>query len=137
MKVLFLDVDGVLNRDGTKERCMGYVGIDRELSEKLIAWRGRNPDVEIVLSSTWRYIPGMKAGLMAAGIDWISETPHHMGSRGDEISLWLYNAKRNDIVYVILDDVMVNDNQLERFVQTDPSKGLEDHHLDKLTELFK
>lgn len=54
MKVLFLDIDGVLNRDGTRERIGGYVGLDKKLVDKLLGWLASHPEVQLVLSSTWR-----------------------------------------------------------------------------------
>ena len=32
MKVIFLDIDGVLNEEKSRSRCCGYLGIDDKLS---------------------------------------------------------------------------------------------------------
>ena len=53
MKILFLDVDGVLNGSLTTERCGKYVGIDGDCLSRL-----KNvidlTEAEIVLISTWK-----------------------------------------------------------------------------------
>lgn len=53
MKVIFLDVDGVLNNEFTTESIIGYCGIDDELVEKL-AKIVRITGAEIVLVSDWK-----------------------------------------------------------------------------------
>lgn len=141
MKVLFLDVDGVLNCDSTKERCNGFVGVDRRLSAKLVKWLERNDGVEIVLSSTWRHVtafaPDAHSHLRAAGITWVAQTGRGP-SRGDEIDQFLKDRKDLGITaFAILDDVSVLDKHKDFHVQTDPRHGLQDHHLDQLDAIFK
>lgn len=136
MKVLFLDVDGVLNRRGTRERCTGFIGVDRELSARLLKWL-RQTDVEVVLSSTWRKHPEMHPHLMKAGIEWIDVTPSLSADRGQEIQHWLDQHEGKVTAYAILDDDSdMLDHQKERFVQTQNAVGLEDKHIEKLKQLF-
>lgn len=53
-KIIFLDVDGVLNCSSTKDRCMGYIGIE----DKKVLYLKQIVDTtkaSIVLVSTWKY----------------------------------------------------------------------------------
>lgn len=137
MKVLFLDIDGVLNRDGTKERCGQFVGVDRALSAKLLKWL-RSTDVKIVLSSTWRNHPDMHPHLNDAGIHWDGMTPQHpIGPRGFQIKAWL-DANPAVTAFAILDDMQdMLPDQMARLVQTDTRFGLQDSHIDQLMGMFQ
>ena len=53
MKVIFLDIDGVLNEEKSRSRCCGYKGIDDKKVEHL-AKIVKVTGVEIVLISTWK-----------------------------------------------------------------------------------
>ena len=53
MKVIFLDVDGVLNTKYSKSRCGRFIGIDKDKVAQLKRIVDET-DAEIVLSSTWR-----------------------------------------------------------------------------------
>src|SRR5262247_3711400 len=75
MKLLFLDIDGVLNCSVTKERWNGLTGIDRRLASMLLQWLS-GKDVGVVLSSTWRLYEDTKEHLAAAGLSWIGQTPN-------------------------------------------------------------
>ena len=54
MRVIFLDIDGVLNR--LKPLSNGYCGIDGYNLDNLCKILSHFPDVRIVLSSAWRYL---------------------------------------------------------------------------------
>ena len=53
MKVIFLDVDGVLNEESSHSRCCGYRGIDDSKVVNL-AQIVRATEAKIVLISTWK-----------------------------------------------------------------------------------
>lgn len=53
MKVIFLDVDGVLNCEMTKDTCSYYLGIDDRLVKNLKEIVDKT-DAEIVLCSSWK-----------------------------------------------------------------------------------
>ena len=53
MKVIFLDIDGVLNEESSRSRCCGYKGIDDKKVENL-AMIVKATGAEIVLISTWK-----------------------------------------------------------------------------------
>ena len=53
MKVIFLDIDGVLNTPSSESRCGEYIGIDDDKT-KLLADIVKRTKAEIVLISTWK-----------------------------------------------------------------------------------
>ena len=118
MKVIFLDIDGVLNCEGSRSRCAGYRGIDDKKAENL-AQIVRATGAKIVLISTWkddwRKTDKAHQGMMANYLDkklkkqglaaW-DKTRDFVGerylSRGEGI--FEYLARGGVQGYVILDD---------------------------------
>lgn len=104
--IIFLDVDGVLNRYDTKERLGPYFGLDVRLvkrAQRLIA----DVDAEVVLSSTWRLHAELRS-VVVARIPVIGLTPEiPNGSRGAEIAEWLgshVNPEGGWRKHVVIDD---------------------------------
>src|SRR5438105_1935022 len=103
MKVIFLDIDGVLTCDDTPNpRKFPYV-VDRKLLsrlKRLLATTG----AKVVLTSTWRLDP---IGLLAArhwGIPFIGATPDLPDrSRSEEVRSWL-KKHPNVTRFVVIDD---------------------------------
>jgi HAD domain in Swiss Army Knife RNA repair proteins len=160
MKVIFLDIDGVLNKEGTKERievecpdgslANGAIGIDAKLRDLLLGWLATHPEVKIVLSSTWRYLSETRAELEKNGIFWIAETPspsqlkglYRAGIRGEEIQDVLDTFEETDKgieAYAILDDMgpyQFLQHQRQFLVQTSERWGLQQKHLDMLDRIL-
>jgi hypothetical protein len=116
-KVIFLDIDGVLNcRRTSNPRSLPYV-VDPALLgrfRRLVAETG----AKVVLSSTWRYDP---AGLFSARhhhvpfIDTIPDLPHQ--PRRDEILTWL--ERHPEVTrYAVIDD---EDDELDELPLFQPS----------------
>lgn len=136
MKVLFLDIDGVLNKHTTKERYPyppweGMVGLDAAIVEKYLDWR-KYKDISVVLSSSWRLHPETFDYLNNNGIFWSDLTPREISwrngnskQRGAEIAAWLKQHPETTH-YAILDDCAVKHNHL---VMTSYYHGLQDKHL--------
>lgn len=109
--ILFLDVDGVLNRCG--KSAQGLETDKVELLGRIVA--AANP--YIVVSSTWRiserYLGRLKAVLFSLNARFAGVTPYHNDrteggiffakSRGNEIQEWLDTHGTPD-KFVILDD---------------------------------
>ena len=117
MKVIFLDIDGVLNCKKTANpRKLPYV-VDRRLLARLKQLLERT-GAKVVLSSTWRYDP---AGLFSAkhwGILFIGITPDMpKRPRRDEIRAWL---KKHPKVtrFAVIDD---EDDELDELPLFQPS----------------
>ena len=130
MKIIFLDVDGVLNNNDTDTRNpLGYIGVDDTLCQRLrdiVAATG----AKIVLSSAWRTAPRALPYLWehcGPTVECIGETPYYpAGIRGDEIQEWLdQNADRLKVNrFIILDDREDMGRVLDRLVHTDYEVGL-------------
>jgi hypothetical protein len=157
MKVLFLDIDGVLNYDdldynpqyqlwfgGDVPFCSYSLDILRLIVETF--------GYKIVLSTSWRYGFDqeselklgdncdrlvIKRALGAYGLDWIDITPDLWGqpgfNRGKEIMAWL-NVHPEVTSYIILDDM--GNSQFptckENLIRTDHKRGLTYHEYKKI-----
>src|SRR5262245_46158989 len=117
VRVIFLDIDGVLNSGKTPNpRELPYV-VDKKLL-RLFVRLVRRARANVVLISDWRHDP---AGLYAAryhGIRYKDIVPELRGkSRGNDIRMWL---KKHPKVkrYVVIDD---DDDDLDDFPLFQPS----------------
>lgn len=164
LKVIMLDIDGVLNSEESIHRRIkmarqGY--LDRDEADfpvtpmvgylnKIIEYT----NAKIVISSTWRILhplegtdeskgtrfrKGLKDIFKQSGIlgEIIDITPNKKsGIRGEEIKEWLNNHPEVTN-YVILDDNSdMLEEQLPYFIQTTWKKGLEEQHADKAIEIL-
>jgi hypothetical protein len=142
MKVVFLDIDGVLNEEKSRSRCCGYKGIDDKKVEKL-ANIVKATGAEIVLISTWkddwRKTDKARQGMMAnyldkklkkhglAVLDKTESVDKASGfhlSRGEGILQ--YFATHTVEKYVILDDYQFDYDGCgltENYVKTDNKDG--------------
>ena len=110
MKVIFLDVDGVLNSDEyfDKIRNLDIQGIEREVDIekiKLLKKAIYKTGAKVVLSSSWRYTKYAQylKELLSNYDIYVDSTPFIENERGLEIKKWLSdNQDAED--FVILDD---------------------------------
>jgi hypothetical protein len=132
MKLIFLDIDGVLNCKKTPNpRKFPYV-IDSEL---LVRFRRllERTGASVVLSSTWRYDP---AGIFSAkhyGVPFIDVTPDMPGEpRCKEILEWL-RSKPEVTRYAVIDD---EDDELDELPLFQPSSrtGLTEKMVEGVTD---
>lgn len=132
MKVLFLDIDGVLNCDTTQERIgvgryAKFTGLDAALVKRFKDWL-EGKDICIVLSSTWRTDPNCRQVILEAGIDCYDFTDN-LGKRSREVDNWLHNHPEVTH-YAILDDIkFFSGTQAAHFVRTNYRTGLRDKDL--------
>jgi hypothetical protein len=124
MKVLFLDIDGVVNCATTPQRFNGFFGIDPYMAlmiDRIIQATG----CQVVLSSSWRHHEDSMEEVRKRVCKFIDVTPTiYPGIRGDEIKAWL---DRHDSVfenepvtkYAIVDDNSdMLDEQMPNFFKT-------------------
>lgn len=134
IKVIFLDVDGVLNSDKTSRRtASGYTFVgSRQMKNlrRIVEETG----AKVVLSSDWRYdrddpkwngdFLELEEELLRYGISLYGFTPElRSAHRGAEIDTWL---KDHDEVenFVILDDRLDIEPNKDHWVRTVMSRGL-------------
>lgn len=126
MKVVFLDIDGVLNNFALI-RANGFDYIDEAMVRMLGSLVGQT-GASVVLSSFWRLDPKDRAlvdrALGVAGMAVVDRTPSIPGDRAAEISQWL-RSKPEVRRFAILDDDEGAGAGLEHsFFQTDPDVGI-------------
>ena len=135
MKVVFLDIDGVLNVTGGD-----YAGREHPLDPDAITRLNRiaaETGAVGVLTTSWRLMlawPRCKQVLHEHGLEMelVGETrdlwgagEHLEDARRREIEQWLAENPAVDR-YVILDDVPLYPDEHPRFVRTDEMRGLTD-----------
>jgi hypothetical protein len=142
MKVLFLDVDGVLNSMNSTNFKNNLWPIDDYMCF-LVGKIQLDTDCAIVVSSSWRHHPDGMRLIREKFLNVIDKTPHTFGiptklpppilagqhktrssTRGEEIKAWL--DKHPDVTkYAILDDDSdMLPEQLSNFFQTTFKTGL-------------
>jgi len=143
MKVIFLDVDGVLNCETTIQRtAQGFIGVDPE-KVKLLKKIVKRTGAYIVLSSTWREedysLRSITKILEKAGMRIYDCTPiMPRQRRGVEVQAWL-DEHPSVTRYVILDDIPeFYGDQLKWYIKTHfyDGTGLTDVHVEMAIELL-
>ena len=134
MKVIFLDIDGVLNNHFDYQT-YGFDYIDSglvEILKTIVAATGS----EIVISSTWRLnesdLSLARANLRYKKLDYIDITPYlRKLPRAEEIKSWLKNNPQV-VKYAILDDNEDAGLDLDGFFKTDYYVGLTNEIAEKV-----
>lgn len=155
MKVIFLDIDGVLNTPSSESRCGEYIGIDDEKVEKLKKIVEKTK-TEIVLISTWKkywrkeeklkplqdYSANyLDEKLAKQGLKAIDKTKDKADgrylSRGESILEYVY---RNNVEnYIILDDCQFDYEGLgltDYFIKIKQTEGLTEAQAEKACKIL-
>lgn len=144
MKVLFLDIDGVLNSERTR---VAFRGMPHDLTPDHLAMfdpvglnmiqglcaRG---GVSVVVSSAWRITHHWDDIGRALDLPTIDRTPSLLGCRGDEIADWLRRHPEVETWAILDDSADMLPEQLPRFVRTDLHDGVRWADFVKLCQLF-
>ena len=151
MKVIFLDIDGVLNTESYREDPkVDY--FEEPISEAHMSWLEhfvKETDAEIVLSSTWReywdcgdtqsdrfgeYINNL---FEKYGLKIFDKTPM-LKDRDAEISEWIKNHYDKVENYVILDDFDFewSENNAKCLVKTMDNIGLDEKTTEKAIRIL-
>ena len=156
MKVIFLDIDGVLNTPSSESRCGEYIGIDDEKVEKLKKIV-KKTKAEIVLISTWKKYwrkeeklkplqdysaTYLDEKLAKQGLKAIDKTKDKADgrylSRGESILEYVY---RNNVEkYIILDDCQFDYDGCDlsdKLIKTNQTEGLTDISVYKACEILQ
>lgn len=160
MKIIFLDIDGVLNssfdvkeeyeRTGIKK---GLINTVYERPILLLKTLIDETEAKIVLSSSWRLFSEdtpdeisllsiLKEELNKYGLGIYDITPNLQSEnncRGKEIKKWIANNQNKEIEsFVILDDDSdMEDLKETNLVQTTFKDGLQIHHIEKALNILQ
>jgi HAD domain in Swiss Army Knife RNA repair proteins len=119
--IIFLDIDGVLNRSHRKARSNSHV-VATDLLARLKSLVS-STDAFVVLASTWRHEPNGLQKARELGIPFEDVLPDlRPCSRGREVKAWLANHPHSKRFAIIDDD----DDEYEDMplFQPNPSQGL-------------
>lgn len=129
MRVLFVDIDGVLNTNRTPVQMDGswLLMMDPEkvfLLNNLVDKHG----FQVVLSSAWRHKDDWREEMRANGLlfTFLDRTPtdFNLMSRGEEIQAWLDTHPEVERYAIIDDDRDMLPSQLPNFFKTLCTRGL-------------
>ena len=157
MKVVFLDIDGVLNSEEffetlpykehdkyieagyNEDQAFGLCNIDSVPVTKLNYLLSQTM-AKIVVSSSWRGSdPKLQETFAIVGIPhYIDITPYHKNRhRGTEIQMWLDKHPEVENYVILDDDNDMLEHQLEHFIQTNWMKrGLSDENVEQAINIL-
>ena len=122
MKVLFLDVDGVLNKHSSYTTISDIGGGLKLDLDALI----HDTKCKIVLSSTWRILEDTY-NFISKHVEIFDVTDQDRGCRGDQIQRWLNKHPEVTNYAIVDDDSDMLDSQLRYYVHTEFEYGLTDN----------
>ena len=123
MKVIFLDIDGVVNNKRTKENFQGFMTVDPAMAA-VVQRIVRNTGCEIVLLSSWRLFQNGRDKVERKICKFADITPILHAPRGYEIKVWLTRHPEIEH-YAILDDAgSLLPEQRANFFETTWGSGL-------------
>ena len=152
MKIIYLDIDGVLNCETTTVAVGNYMGIEDE-KVQLLAEIVRQTDAEIVLTSTWKEFwcredskkefqddlaNHLDAKLNACGLYVFDKITDSIFDRGEGILRW--NKAFQPESFVILDDNLFDFRETglaDHLIRTDISVGLTREDADRAISILK
>lgn len=151
MKVIFLDIDGVLNSNRSAAALGGMPwpgrskGRDWHLFDPVAVGLLRRACEKTgsvcVLSSSWRNVMNeseIQELAVHLGVTIIGQTPRSLGGepRGEQIAAWLEENPEVWTWAILDDDSDMLEEQKERFVKTTFREGLLFEHYMQLTHLL-
>lgn len=132
MKILFLDIDGVVNCSKTPMRHDEFIGIDPHMA-LLVGRIIESSDIKMVLSSAWRFHEKGREEVKKRVYDFIDMTPAG-STRGAEIKQWL-DAHPEVTKYAILDDCDdILEEQMPNFFKTSWETGITEEIANRVIE---
>lgn len=130
MKVIFLDIDGVMNRRDTapRTRSAGFDPVPISCLNEILAATGASIVVTGALGHAM-YLDDLKLFFQHSGISGdviIGVTEFGGGTRGEDITAWLDEHPDHREYYIVIDDAGIEDIRPHgsRFIKTDWNTGL-------------
>lgn len=146
MKIIFLDVDGVLNNMTWAKRMRDegvHVFAEDMLEDRAIKLFKQIIDAtgaDVVITSTWRTHVAAMTHLLDQlayyGIRPIAKTPRLTELRGNEITAWMQRYDGNIESYVILDDDSDMTVHMDHLVKASFEHGLQPEHVTRAIEIL-
>lgn len=152
MKVIFLDIDGVLNCQKSNSNCGGLIGIDSK-KVKVLRQIVEETDAKIVLCSSWKTFWDnnkddqnelanyLDRKLKRENLFILDKTIDKGSNRGEGIANWLQN--KNVESWIVIDDEIFDDyekyNVIKHLVKTsfyDDNGGLQEEHIKLAVDLL-
>ena len=138
MKVLFLDIDGVINNANTSFTT-GLWPLDR-FAAFLVGKIVMHTECKAVLSSSWRNHPDgvdivgkhITPVLDKTCRSWYDEKTDHHSIRGEEIQKWLDEHPEVERYAILDDDSDMLEEQMPNFFQTTWEEGLTEEIMNKV-----
>lgn len=134
MRVLFLDIDGVVNCSTTSQRHRGFIGIDPYMAF-LVGKIVLDTECAVILSSSWRsfHDDGIEEiSKQVTPIDGITPVLHT--TRGNEIQAWLDNHPEVERYAILDDDTDILESQKSNWFQTFWHQGITEEIAKKVTK---
>lgn len=153
MKVIFLDIDGVLNNQFSKSRCGYFIGIDNDKVKRLKGIVDATT-AKIVLVSSWKVDwervdkdsqnnigNYLDRKLKRERLSILDKTSDQGMDRGKGINDWI--SRHSVETWIVLDDEIFDDYEkmeiMQHLVKTDYSNengGLQSEHVSKAIEIL-
>lgn len=141
-KVIFLDIDGVMNNLGTRPARDGLASWLDPVHVALLNDVVRATGAVVVLSSSWRLampLDALRVAFAEAGCvaELVDVTPAlDGGRRGREIAAWLAAQREPPARYAILDDTFDMPELPGKLIKTSRVEGLSARELPRLLALL-
>ena len=135
MRVLFLDIDGVVNCETTRGRRDGRLAIEPRLAGIVRGIVAAVPEVKVVLSSSWREAPEGRATIEKRVVPLFGATPLLDAAddvRGYEIQAWIELNPGVSRYAIVDDDCDMLPHQLPHFFRTVAAVGITQELADRI-----
>lgn len=141
-KVLFLDIDGVVNCRETTQRHRGFIGIDPYMAF-MVGKIVLDTHCKVVLSSSWRTFHDDGVGEVSQQVTkiddvtpnpWYDKETNHHSSRGEEIQKWLDMHPEVKKYAILDDDTAILPNQIPSYFKTTWKNGINKEIAEAVTD---
>lgn len=137
IKVLFLDIDGVVNCSGTRQRSRGFIGIDPLMAFLVGKITLALPELKVVLSSSWRHFDKGREEVEQQVVPIFDVTLTVGTIRGDEIKEWLDRHPEVEKYAILDDDSDMLEEQKPNFFQTSWETGITEEIMEAVIKHLK
>ena len=138
MKLLFLDIDGVMTTDEgmiNNEKLYSFSSSCVEVLNKILS----SNNVRIILTSSWRTVFDVEKQCRIFKENDVVQLPmgqiKDLGYKHRNLEIKSYLENRKVEGFVILDDMQI-DGFDDNFILIDPRNGLSEEHIERVNEML-